>query len=104
MIDSFSNPNGHMNRKTVSWLCSIAASITKTMNSNSEVAGCDLLELYCGNGNHTCALALHFHRILAIEIDSALVKAGNENLAVNEVTNARVIQAPSAKFCIIPFG
>jgi tRNA (uracil-5-)-methyltransferase len=93
MIDSFSNPNGHMNTKTVDWLSAISSTI------NGGDGGLDLLELYCGNGNHTCALASKFKQILAIEIDQALVDAGGSNLASNSIDNARVIQAPSAKFC-----
>ena len=61
--------------------------------------GVDLLELYCGNGNHTVALAPLFRRALAVEIDPSLVEAAEGNLARNGVTNAAVLRSPSAAFC-----
>ena len=87
---AFSNPNGHVNEKALSWICSAVkhatdnhiATSNATSNSSyyrrashkdedSTVGGddrgisenhiistsCDLLELYCGNGNHTVAIA-----------------------------------------------
>ena len=62
-------------------------------------SGGDLLEIYCGNGNHTVALAPRFRRALAVDINPALVEAARENLRTNGVTNAHVVAGQSQKFC-----
>ena len=54
-----------------------------------------MLELYCGNGNHTVALASSFASIAAVELSAALCDAARANLARNGVSNARVFRAPS---------
>ena len=51
----------------------------------------ELLELYCGNGNHTVALARHFHKVLCVEIDKKLCDAADFNLMRNGVRNAHVL-------------
>ena len=38
-------------------------------------SGTDLLELYCGCGSHTVALAPFFRHVLAVEINRHLVAA-----------------------------
>ena len=83
---------------TLEFLC---ASAIDASSSQGQVAGepPTLLELYCGNGNHTVALAKHFKRILAVEIDRRLCSAAEHNLAANGVTNASVLCASSGKFC-----
>lgn len=58
----------------------------------------DLLELFCGGGNHTVALSRKFRRVVGVEIDRRLVAAAKENLALNGVKNASVIQIPSERF------
>jgi tRNA/tmRNA/rRNA uracil-C5-methylase (TrmA/RlmC/RlmD family) len=66
--DGFSNPNGHVNAKALDWICSCitqaAASLfgsgEASSSSDGEVpvaADMDVLELFCGNGNHTVAIA-----------------------------------------------
>ena len=59
--DGFSNPNGFVNMKALDWLCksvkhTIQPCIVKYANSSNPI-GTDLLEMYCGNGNHTVALS-----------------------------------------------
>lgn len=73
---SFTQPNGHMNQHMLGWACSQIDNI-----------GGDLIELYCGNGNFTIALAPHFERVLATEISKTSIQAAQHNLAVNNVTN-----------------
>lgn len=54
--DGFSNPNSSVNMKALDWLCKVVQeSILPHLDNLS--AGSDLLEMYCGNGNHTVALA-----------------------------------------------
>lgn len=61
--EGFSNPNSVVNQRALDWLCGIAQEITGIGKvANTAVTGAsdeqfDLLEMYCGNGNHTVALA-----------------------------------------------
>lgn len=73
---SFTQPNGHMNQHMLSWACARIKNI-----------GGDLLELYCGNGNFTIALASYFDRVLATEISKTSIQAAQHNLAVNNIDN-----------------
>lgn len=82
---SFCHPNGSANEKTVSWLCARASRIALQLYCGN------LLELYCGAGNHTCALAKYFDRVVAVEVDAKLVEAAQRNLKANNVTNATVV-------------
>jgi len=91
MLDGFSNPNGIVNAKALDWICSTLEQISKSTE-------CTLLELYCGNGNHTIALAKYCRFIIAVEINNKLVDAANENLEINSISNAKVVQCDSCKF------
>lgn len=82
--NSFSQPNGGVNRKMLGWACSQAAGI-----------GGDLLELYCGNGNFTIALAPRFGRVLATEVSKSSVKAADYNLDANGVSNVTMVRMSS---------
>ncbi len=55
MEGAFSQPNGRMCEKMLTWARDV------TRNSTDH----DLLELYCGNGNFTVALASNF-RLAAV--------------------------------------
>ena len=59
----FTQPNGGVNRQMLGWACAQAATL-----------GGDLLELYCGNGNFTVALAPLFERVLATEVSKSSVR------------------------------
>ena len=59
----------------------------------------DLLELYCGNGNHTVAMAQYFRAVMAVEINPTLCAAAVDNLHSNDVANAVVQISPSGDFC-----
>ena len=52
----------------------------------------DFLELYCGNGNFTIAMAPMFRRVLATEVSKVSVAAAKENLVANGVTNVDVVR------------
>jgi tRNA (uracil-5-)-methyltransferase len=54
---SFSQPNGVMCEKMVSWA-----------EKQTRGSAGDLLELYCGNGNFTIPLAANFRRVVATEV------------------------------------
>ena len=55
----------------------------------------DFLELYCGNGNFTVAMAPMFRRVLATEVSKVSVAAAKENLTKNGVFNADVARLSS---------
>ena len=81
---SFSQPNGEVNKKMLDWACTQAANI-----------GGDLLELYCGNGNFTVALAPLFNKVLATEVSKTSVKAALYNLEANDIDNAAIVRMSS---------
>ena len=89
----FSNPNAYANVHTLDFLSSAVKSIPQSERQK------DLLELYCGNGNHTVALAPWFRGALAVEINPTLVEAARMNLQTNGVDNCSVQVSPSADFC-----
>jgi tRNA (uracil-5-)-methyltransferase len=81
---AFSQPNGGVNRQMLAWARAQAAPL-----------GGDLLELYCGNGNFTVALAPLFGRVLATEMSKASVHAAQHNLAANRVDNVALVRMAS---------
>jgi len=90
---SFSNPNYKITIATMEFLRDCAREIRE-----AEERPLRLLELYCGNANHSCALADVFERVVAVEIDAKLVCAANESCAMNGVTNVEVVLADSQNF------
>ena len=64
----FTQPNAGVNQQMLSW----------AVEHSAECNG-DLLELYCGNGNFTCALAQNFDRVLATEISKISVRSAEYN-------------------------
>jgi tRNA (uracil-5-)-methyltransferase len=81
---SFSQPNGVVNRQMLGWARQQAAGL-----------GGDLLELYCGNGNFTVALAPLFDRVLATEVSKTSVHAAQYNLDANQVGNVALLRMSS---------
>ena len=58
----------------------------------------DLLELYCGNGNFSMALADTFRRVLATEISKTSVAAAQVNIADNQLDNVVIARLSSEEF------
>ncbi|KZN68856.1 tRNA (uridine(54)-C5)-methyltransferase TrmA [Pseudoalteromonas luteoviolacea] len=85
--NSFTQPNAKVNEKMLSW----AKSISRDLSN-------DLLELYCGNGNFSIALAEHFDRVLATEISKSSVHSAQFNIAANNVENLDIIRMSSEEF------
>lgn len=81
---SFTQPNGGVNRQMLSWARAQAAGL-----------GGDLLELYCGNGNFTIALAPLFERVLATELSKSSVRAAHYNLDANRISNVALVRMSS---------
>jgi len=88
----FSNPNPHIAIATGEWLLDV-------VRQEIGAGATDLLELYCGAGSHTVALAPLFRHVLAVEINRHLVEAARYNVSANELGNVTVIRAPSEEFC-----
>ncbi|NOU53081.1 tRNA (uridine(54)-C5)-methyltransferase TrmA [Pseudoalteromonas sp. JBTF-M23] len=85
--NSFTQPNAKVNEKMLAWAQSICAPLQN-----------DLLELYCGNGNFSIALAGSFNRVLATEISKSSVHSAQYNIAANKVENLDIIRMSSEEF------
>lgn len=85
--NSFTQPNGIVNQKMLEW----AIDVTKNATG-------DLLELYCGNGNFSLALAQNFNRVLATEISKPSVASAQHNIALNNIDNVDIIRMSSEEF------
>jgi tRNA (uracil-5-)-methyltransferase len=90
---------GDINEKCLAWLRECCASITAERECECPGTGATLLELYCGGGNHTVALATMFTRAVAVELDPRLVELARFNLERNGVRNAIVHRLASGEFC-----
>jgi tRNA (uracil-5-)-methyltransferase len=78
---AFTQPNAAVNTCMLTWACQRATTLTG-----------DLLELYCGNGNFTLPLSLHFDNVIATELSKTSVRAARENLASNDIDNVQIIR------------
>ncbi|NIF34630.1 tRNA (uridine(54)-C5)-methyltransferase TrmA [Enterobacter sp. Cy-643] len=85
--NSFTQPNAAMNIQMLEW------ALSATENSSG-----DLLELYCGNGNFSLALARNFDRVLATEIAKPSVAAAQYNIAANNIDNVQIIRMAAEEF------
>lgn len=85
--NSFTQPNAKVSVKMLEW------AIDATKQSQG-----DLLELYCGNGNFTIALAQNFNRVLATELAKPSVDAAQYNIAINKVDNVQIIRMSAEDF------
>ncbi|WP_435946650.1 tRNA (uridine(54)-C5)-methyltransferase TrmA [Dryocola sp. BD586] len=85
--NSFTQPNAAMNIQMLEW------ALEATSNSSG-----DLLELYCGNGNFSLALARNFNRVLATEIAKPSVAAAQYNIAANKIENVQIIRMAAEEF------
>ena len=77
--NSFTQPNAVVAQKMLTWATEC------TVNGRG-----DLLELYCGNGNFSLALAKNFTRVLATELAKSSVKAAHYNIDANGITNVQI--------------
>lgn len=85
--NSFTQPNAAMNVQMLEW------ALKATEGSKG-----DLLELYCGNGNFSLALARNFERVLATEIAKPSVAAAQYNIAANHIDNVQIIRMAAEEF------
>jgi tRNA (uracil-5-)-methyltransferase len=85
--NSFTQPNGIVAQKMLEW----AVDCTKDSSG-------DLLELYCGNGNFSLALAQNFDRVLATELAKPSVESAQYNIAANQIDNVQIIRMSAEEF------
>ncbi|WBM70536.1 tRNA (uridine(54)-C5)-methyltransferase TrmA [Buttiauxella sp. WJP83] len=85
--NSFTQPNAAMNVHMLEW------ALDATQGSKG-----DLLELYCGNGNFSLALARNFSQVLATEIAKPSVAAAQYNIAANQIDNVQIIRMAAEEF------
>ena len=85
--NSFTQPNAAINVQMLEW--ALAA---------TEGSQGDLLELYCGNGNFSLALARNFRRVLATEIAKPSVESAQYNIAANQTDNVQIIRMSAEEF------
>ena len=85
--NSFTQPNAAINEQMLAW----ALDVTKGSEG-------DLLELYCGNGNFSIALAQNFRKVLATEIAKPSVDSAKLNIAANGVDNLIILRMSAEEF------
>lgn len=88
--NSFTQPNAQVCQKMLAWARDV------TTGSQAQ----DLVELYCGNGNFTIALAENFRRVLATEISRTSVASAQVNLQANNVDNVHVARMSAEDFAL----
>jgi len=85
--NSFTQPNAGVNEQMLLW----AQQATKN-------SGGDLIELYCGNGNFSIALAENFDRVLGTEISKTSVRSAQINISENNIENIDIVRMSSEEF------
>lgn len=88
----FTQPNGGMNQQMLSWARKAADGII------ARTGPSDLVELYCGNGNFSVAMADKFRNVLATEIAKTSVNAAQINIADNHIDNLIIARLSSEEF------
>ena len=91
--NSFTQPNAGVAIKMLEW----------AINTTKNATG-DLLELYCGNGNFSIALARNFNRVLATELAKPSVESAQYNIKANAATNVQVIRMSAEDFTVAMNG
>jgi tRNA (uracil-5-)-methyltransferase len=84
---SFTQPNARVNEHMLSWARECV-----------QGSDWDLLELYCGNGNFSIALADQFNRVVATEISKTSVHAANDNKVMNNIDNVEFVRVSAEEF------
>ena len=85
--NSFTQPNAGVNEQMLLW----AQQATKGATG-------DLIELYCGNGNFSIALAENFDRVLGTEISKTSVRSAQINIKQNNIDNIDIVRMSSEEF------
>lgn len=83
----FTQPNAKMNETMLTWAQKVSAGLSG-----------DLLELYCGNGNFSIALASAFNQVVATEISKTSIKAAQYNKDINQLDNVLFVRMSAEEF------
>jgi 23S rRNA (uracil1939-C5)-methyltransferase len=70
-----------------------AALVSRVMEVLSPSAADTVLELFCGIGNFSLALAQHAGRVTGVEGDAGLVARARDNAAANSIANVEFLRA-----------
>ncbi len=84
--NSFTQPNAEVAQKMLHWAREMSAL------GNKKLGKADLIELYCGNGNFSIALAEFYNKVLATEISKTSVASAKYNMAKNNVQNLTLVK------------
>jgi len=85
--DSFSQSNGGIAQCMLSWAVRAACESDAASGYPTQPRDDDLLELYCGSGAFTVALAHCFRNVLATEVSKPAVECAQHNLEANACSN-----------------
>ncbi len=96
---SFTQPNAGVAAKMLAWARSAAVSDSVDGDASAHDSNRDFLELYCGNGHFTIALAPLFRKCLATEISKSSVAAAHVNMAANSVDNVVTARLSAEELC-----
>ncbi|MAA78951.1 MAG: tRNA (uridine(54)-C5)-methyltransferase TrmA [Deltaproteobacteria bacterium] len=84
--NSFTQPNAKIAEKMLEW----------SIDCSKDCTG-DLLELYCGNGHFSLALAQNFDKVLATEVSKSSVRSAQYNIKANNIDNVKIIRLSAAE-------
>lgn len=109
----FTQPNAGISVKMLEWArcAAVRDADPSTAGGGGGGGGCntaaedvrrddDFLELYCGNGNFTIAMAPMFRKCLATEVSKVSVAAARENIAANGADNITVARLSSEELTL----
>jgi len=85
--NSFTQPNAIVNCSMIEWALKCAAPLNG-----------DLLEMYCGAGNFSLPLALHFDNVIGTEIAKPSVQAAQYNIEANKLDNVKIVRLSAEEF------
>ncbi|GKY92896.1 hypothetical protein MPSEU_000258600 [Mayamaea pseudoterrestris] len=91
---AFYHPNVRAMLKALQWQLERMSRISRQISTRKL----RLLELYCGCGAHTVALAKSgmFESIVAVELDQRLVEKARRNVQLNELENISIVSNDAA--------
>lgn len=81
-FDGFIQPNRAVNEKMIEYVYNL---LKNKQNG-------DFLELYCGHGNFTLALARCFNKVLATEINKTSIALARQNAKLNNIENVKFLR------------
>ncbi|MDR9469277.1 tRNA (uridine(54)-C5)-methyltransferase TrmA [Marinospirillum sp.] len=96
---SFTQPNARVCEQMLAWAIDVSAPVgAQSLRDQLGDQQRDLVELYCGNGNFTLALADNFRKLLGTEISRTSVAAGQYNIEANGIENVRIERMSAEDF------